>query len=530
MLEPILQHPVAWAFFGVYLVGTTVLAVIGHQKTDDLASFAIGKGDMGPIVVGVTLAASIASTATFVINPGFVYVHGLSALLHLGAAAGAGIVTGLLVLSRGFRDEGTESEALTLPHWLGNRYNSEAMTVFFAVVSLLNFMFVVLIVGGLSIVMQQTLGISNVAAVALIIGFVFSYIFLGGTYAHAFTNTLQGIIMTGIAVVLVGSGLHFFGGGLEPVWSSLAAEDPNLVRWINPDSELFGSWFSIYVAGYVIGFGLVAQPHVLIKTLYVDTDREMWQAVGVCIAVSAVFLGLLLVGVYAHLAEIPSEAFIDPTTGKFRQDMVMTVYVTETFSPWLVALISVTLLAAGMSTLDGILIALSSIVANDLFLNLTENNLLADRTDEEKSRIAHRFGQGLLIALGLATFVIALDPPELLGIFGQVGVYGIVSAGTVPILAGIVFDELDRRWIFASAVSGLVVHLGLYCTGLAATWSGVSLVAYVEQLGPLTWVADTEMPLLGFKNPAVTATYGMLTSALVAAPTCLWGVTAGAEA
>jgi SSS family solute:Na+ symporter/sodium/pantothenate symporter len=509
MLEPFVQHPIAWSLFGVYLVGTTILALIGHAKTDDLASFAIGKGDMSPIVVGVTLAASIASTATFVINPGFVYKHGLSALLHLGAAAGAGIVTGLLVLSLGFRKVGTEHDALTLPHWLGSRYDSENMTVFYAIVSLLNIFFLVLIVGGLAEMMMPTLGISKFTAVSLIVGFVFSYIFLGGTYAHAFTNTLQGIIMTGIAVVLVASGIHFFSGGLEPVWSTLASTDPNLVETVNPESPLFGSFFSVYIAGYIIGFGLVAQPHVMIKTLYVDSDREMWQAIGVCIVVSAIFLGLLLIGFYSHLADIPAEKFLGPE-GNIDMDVVVTVYVTETFSPWLIAVISVVILAAGMSTLDGILVAMSSIVANDLFLNLTEDNLLADKTEEEQGHIAHRFGQGLLIALGLATFVIAWKfPPESFGIFGQVGVYGIVAASAVPILAGILFDELDHRWIFAAATTGLVVHLGLYVAGMAP--------GQLAAMGLKGLAYET----LQLRNPAVTATLGIIASALVAAPTCL---------
>ena len=521
IFAPIASHPIAWSLFAAYIVGTTYLAWLGHKKTDGLESFALGKGDMGPIVVGVTLAASIASTATFVINPGFVYVHGFSAVIHLGIAAGAGIVVGLVGLSLGFRTLGNDNKALTLPQWLGERYGSKAMTIFYAAVSLLNVMFIVLIVGGLSIVMQQTLGLGNTVALAVIIGFVFSYIFLGGTYAHAYTNTLQGIIMTGIAIIIVASGFHFFSGGLDPVWTSLAAEDPNLVASVNPESALFGSTFSVYVAGFVIGFALVSQPHILVKTMYVDSDREMWQSVGVAVAVTAVFMGLLLVGFYAHLADIPAEAFVDPSTGKFRQDLVMMVYVGETFSPWLVAVISMTLLAAGMSTLDGILIALSSIVANDLFLNLTEDNLLADKSDEEKSHIAHRFGQGLLIALGIATFVIALDPPELLGIFGQVGVYGIVAASSVPILAGILFDDLDTTAIFASALVGIGFHLALYLLGMWASGAGVSLVAAAQQAGPVSLLFDTAATQLGFSNPAVTATYGIFASVAVAAPTCV---------
>ena len=86
----------AWCAFGAYVLFTTLLALRGMKKTKDFAGFALGNGDLGPIVVGITLAASIASTATFVINPGFVYVHGLSALRHLGVAVFAGVAAWML--------------------------------------------------------------------------------------------------------------------------------------------------------------------------------------------------------------------------------------------------------------------------------------------------------------------------------------------------------------------------------------------------------------------------------------------------
>jgi len=523
------EHPYAWGLFVAYLIGTSYLAWLGHKKTDDLGSFALGEGDMGPIVVGVTLAASIASTATFVINPGFVYVHGLSAFLHFGVAAGAGIVAGLVLLSLGFRHLGETNDALTLPQWIGECYESKAMTTFFAGVNLLYLMFVVLIVGALSIVMQETLGLSNTVSLVVIIGFVFSYIFVGGTYAHAYTNTLQGIFMTVIAAVVVASGFHLVAGGWESVASSLAAQDPQLIASVNPSSELFGSTFSVYVAGFVIGFALISQPHILIKTLYVDTDRDMWKSIAVCVAVFAVFTALLLVGFYARLMEIPHEAFIDPTTGEFRQDRVVTVYVTEAFPGYMVGIISVTLLAAGMSTLDGILIALSSIVANDLFLNLTESNLLSDHSEDEKSHTAHRVGQGILVVFGLLTFLIAMDPPELLGIFGQVGTYGVVAAAAVPIVGGIFVPDVTKYTMFPAAVVGIGVHLGLYLLGMWATSVDVSLVESAHRnLGMFADVFDTEVEQLGFGNPAVTATYGMFASVLTAAPGCLRAALRGA--
>jgi SSS family solute:Na+ symporter/sodium/pantothenate symporter len=484
-LELIADRPLVWALFGLYLVATSWLAWLGHRKTGDMKTFAIGSGDMNPMIVGITLAASIASTATFVINPGFVYVHGVSALLHLGGAVTLGIVAGLLIMSVGFRKLGVSKGAITLPQWLGERYGSKAVSTFFALVSLLSLCFVVLIVGGLSIVMQQTLGLTNTESLVLIIGFVFGYVFIGGTYAHAYTNTLQGIIMVVIAAVIVGSGIPYFFGEGGGIVKALAAADPNLLEPVNPASNLFNSYFSVYVSGFIIGFAVVCQPHIMTKALYVKDDRALYKSLAVSIAVGLVFTGLLLVGLYAHVADIPASALLDPATGQFRQDRVMAAYIAHSFSPTMIAIITVALMAAGMSTLDGILVSLSSIAANDLFLNVAERRWLAGRSADEKSHIAHRASQLILIAMGVAAFVIALHPPKLLGIFGQLGVYGIVAASAVPILFGILIPSLGKITALTCAITALAVHFGLYFgevsanPGVTATWGILASCAVV---------------------------------------------------
>jgi len=331
-------------------------------------------------------------------------------------------------------------------------------------------------------VMQQTLNLTNTESLTLIIVFVFGYVFVGGAYAHAYTNTLQGVIMVVIAAVIVGSGLHYFTDGFGAVADSLRATDPNLVDPTNAASPLFNSYFSVYVSGFVIGFALVCQPHIMTKALYVQDNRDVRRYLTVAIVVSLVFASLLLVGLYAHLADMPRELFVDPETGAFRQDRVMTTYILHTFDPTMVAVITVALMAAGMSTLDGILVALSSIAANDLYLNIAERRWLRGATAEQKSKSAHRASQIILVGMGALAFAIALHPPQLLGIFGQLGVYGIVAASAVPILFGIAFPRMDRNTAFVAAIVGMTVHFGLYLFG-------------------------------DFPNPGVTATYGIIASA-----------------
>ena len=507
ILTIIAERPVAWGLFIVYLVGTSALAWIGHRKTNDIESFAVGSGDMSSLVVGVTLASSVASAATFVLNPGLVYLYGAAALLHLGVAAGGGVLIGLFVLSFGFRRIGQRSRALTLPQWMGQRFGSRAMAVFFAAVNLLTVTFMVLIVAGLAIVMQATLGLSNTAAVLLIIGFVFGYIFIGGTYAHAYTNTLQGVVMVVIAAILVWSGLpDLLSGG----WERLAALDPNLTAPIHPASPLYGSFFSIWVSGACIGFALVCQPHILTKALYVRSDKEVLKYLLVSTAVSLVFTALLLVGLYAHLADIPAEAFLG-AGGHPSADKVVTVYVQHAFSPVLRAVIAVALLAAGMSTLDGILVALSSIAANDLFLNLAGKRL--DHLDAgQRGKLAHTASRVILVALGGITAIIALDPPALISIFGQIGVFGIAAASAAPITLGVLAPPQPRSAAFSPPNLGLVTYTALMLWGRYALLNGLDLRAVVATWGPLGRLFDGDMVQLGLLNPAVPATYGVLAS------------------
>ena len=218
----------------VYIFFTYALSIAGMRKAKSLAGFSIGNKDMSPYLVGVTLAASIASSATFLINPGFVYTHGLSAWLHYGVAAWLGILAALTLLCKGFRDSGDKHGALTIPHWIYCRYGSRSLSLFFAVVNLLSITFVVLILVGSAILCANLFGISQKMALTLILLFVFSYVLMGGAYAHAYTNFFQGLMMALIAVFVFFVGLKYFDGGFL---ESLRGVSENYALPFNPDSS-----------------------------------------------------------------------------------------------------------------------------------------------------------------------------------------------------------------------------------------------------------------------------------------------------
>lgn len=448
---------------GFYVIATFVLSWIGMRRTRDLRGFSIGNKDMNPYLIGITLAASIASTATFVINPGFVYTHGVSAYLHYGVAASSGILVAFLTLTRGFLRVGDQHGALTIPEWIYHRYQHRGFSLFFAFINLLSITFVVLILVGCSLLMMSLFGMPREMALVGILLFVFSYVLMGGTYAHAYTNTLQGLMMLAISLFLFINGLKYFDEG---ILASLGGIGDHYVSVFNPDSNLYYDFFSVFGSGFIITFALMLQPHILTKVLYLKGEGDINKFIITTVLVGFCFALMLALGFYAQLAGVQPHS----------QDSVVTEYLLLEFSQsawgqYILTFIFITLLAAGMSTLDGILVSLSAMVVNDIYRPIFggaegRNGLLVSRI--------------VLVLVGIFAGLLAWNPPQLVGLFAQKGVYGLAAASLVPLLFGVLAKRPLPLWIIApSAFLALFLHLGLH----------------------LLWGVD---------NPAVSASYAIL--------------------
>lgn len=503
----------SWTLFLLYVVVTLFLAWLGQRRTTTFESYALGNRAMHPFVVGMALAASMTSTATLVINPGIVFAYGLSAVLGYGIAAGLGLAIGIVVFSKGFRRQGDETRILTVPQWIGRRWGDERLTLFYAFVNLLLVAMVVLICYAMAGLLLATLKLETLVpgwgfevALAGIVLFVFAYVFVGGTWAHAYTNTLQGVLMLGVATLLVGSGFHLFDGHLL---ERLAAVDPNLATATNPESLLFRNLFEVFGANLLIGVALSLQPHFLIKALYVKSRRDVNRYLALAIAAGVLFNLVLLCGLFARVEHGPAVAEFMATSG-MGIDGVMPAYIVATFPPLLQTLISVAILAAGMSTLDGILVALSAIFANDVVLVIRRLRGHDDLSPEEESKLAFKVGRWALAGLGVLAFVLALvqhEHKELsIALFAQEGVYALLVATFVPLLFGIfggvgIFGRflgegekggLPKGVLVASSLVGLAVHFGF-------------------RYGDLTLLTAADGT-----NPGLTATWGLLASLAVA--------------
>ncbi len=122
---------------------------------------------------------------------------------------------------------------------------------------------------------------------------------------------------------------------------------------------------------------------------------------------------------------------------------------------YVLTFIFLTLLAAGMSTLDGILVSLSAMVINDIVTPIVG-----------KLPSALMWSRVLLVAVGLVALALAWNPPALIGLFAQKGVYGLAAASAAPILFGVLYQgSIPKGLVLLAAFLGLTVHLILNLVG-----------------------------------------------------------------
>jgi SSS family solute:Na+ symporter/sodium/pantothenate symporter len=446
-----------WTLLILYAAVIIYLAWRNRRKATDIESFSVGSRRVPPFFVGLSLAANMTSVATFVINPGLIHAYGWSGVVGYGMAAPLGIFIGLIVTSKRFRRVGDRFTVLTVPQWLGERYGDRRLTVFFALASMLQITFLVLIVTALVLVLMTVLQIGMWPALLMVVVFTFGYILFGGASLHIWSNSVQAITMLAVAVILVASGAAIFADGVAGFFGKLDAVAPHFGSITNPDSLLFRDLFEVVVANFIIGLAIIMQPHIISKSLYLRSERDVNTYLVTAMVAGTVFTAVLLVGLYARI----------DLGGDLPPDRVVATYIATGFAPGLRAFIMLGVLAAGFSTLEGVILALSTIFGNDFYGTIARaRGVAADRLNSQLLRVGRIF----LIALAPITLLLAwrqiVAPSLSVAIFAQNGIYGLFAATFAPVLFGIFSKRASAPLALSAAVTALVVHFGMYYGGI----------------------------------------------------------------
>lgn len=461
------------------------IAFRGARKTTNVSDYAVGNLQFSPVAVGLALAASMTSAATFIINPGLIALYGFSGVIAYAIVLPVAAFLSLVFLTKRFRDHGTKVKAITMAQWMGKRYQSKKLSLLFALLSVFLITFIVLIVVGLAQLLAKPLETDPIWVMIGVVLFVFGYMMFGGANALVYTNTIQASLMFIVAIIMLWSGKTYFSSGWEGFLDQLKIIDPQLVQSTYPASLLFRDYFEIIFCQIVIGVAVVCQPHILTKSLILKKNSDVTKFLVTAILVMTVFFAVVVTGLYARIS-FPD--FISNGLS-IKPDQIISFYIVEQFGTATLLLITLGLIAAGISTLEGLIQSLSVTFTQDLFIDHIPN---VKQWEDFRKIMLNRI---VIIVMAVLTIVLSyrqIVAPDLsVAIFAQNGVYAFFGAAFFPLVSGMFSKHSSAKLMFITSISSLVIHFG----------------TYYGKIGP--YLQND------INNPAISATYAICISSII---------------
>lgn len=348
----------------VYLAAMIAIGLRTLGRSHDAAGYYLGGRTLGPWVAALAANASSSSAWSLIGVSGFAYLHGGLALWLLPGCIGGFTLNWLLVAPAVRRHTGA---AVTVTELLAGPPGRPGRTAFVVFVSLLTLASLLTYVAA----QMQAAGITFASSfsgeegagdqVPVWLGTVFGgvlvvgYTLLGGYLAASLTDTVQGLLMAGVAVLVPVAGLVHVGGPAA-LADAMAAMDGGY-------GSLFGDRTGMVAAGVAvglvgIGLGYPGQPHAINKYMGMSPGASMAtaRAVGIGWAV-LLYVGMLVVGWVARV-EWPMVAG--------HEERALFAASQNLLPPIVDGLVIAAVLSATMSTVDGQMLVCASSVSHDL--------------------------------------------------------------------------------------------------------------------------------------------------------------------
>lgn len=407
-----------------------------------LQEYFLGGREMGGFILAMTMMATYGSASSFIGGPGVAYNTGLGWVLLAMAQLPAGYFV-LMVLGKKFAIVARRIEAITLIDFLKKRYDSHTIVILSAI-SIIIFLFASMTaqwVGGARLIESLT-GLSYTSALLIFAVAVLAYVIIGGFRAVALTDALQGSIMiVGTVILLIATVIA--GGGVDTIMQGLVAENPNLVTPFGAEQNLTPLYVSTF--WILIGLGVIGLPQIAVRAMSYKDSKSLHKAILIgTIGIGTIMFGMHLIGVFARPVMPGIEV----------GDKVMPLLTLEVLPPVLAGIVLAAPMAAIMSTVNALLILVSSTVVKDIYLNYI-NPKASDAQIKNRSF-------WVTSIIGGAVVIFAVKPPELLIMLNLFAFGGLESAFLWSVVFGLYWKKANKYGAISSMIVGLTLYIVIY--------------------------------------------------------------------
>ncbi|WP_110686411.1 sodium:solute symporter family protein [Salinicola aestuarinus] len=439
-----------WAAVGVYLLLGLAIAFLSRSESTngarvDMSGFFLGNRQMNGFVSALSYSATTYSAFMMVGLAGLTYAGGVGAFgFEIVYFAGVSLVA---IFGPKFWAVGKRFGYVTPSEMLGHRYQDRRVAIVTALASCLFLIpYAAVQLAGVGYLLagmsEGAITFTTGVVVAALLAILFS--FIAGIRSVMWTDSLQALFMI-VASTLVALLVVQSLGGFAALFDTLATDHPQSLTVPGPGLFNLTTFVGLTIPWF---FFSLSNPQVSQRLFMPASLKSMRQ----------MLIGFLVFGfVYTLVSVLWGFSALVAFPGLDQSDLATpTLLASEHVPPILGVIVMVGILAAAVSTIDSIMLTLSSMLSRDVYAQLAPG-----ASDARQLRV----GKWVLPVIALLALMFAELQLDLIAVLSVAA-----STGLVVIVPSIIGAFYWRRGTAGGALAsigggGLAV-IALYATGV----------------------------------------------------------------
>ena len=432
-------QPAPIPFYTVLVLYLGIMAFIGWyagRKTNNIGDFFVLSGKAGVVVSGIAYFSTQFSMGTFLGTPGTIYGVGYAGMAISVPGAVFCMILPALLIGRKLITLGHKYGFLTMADYLTDRYHSKNMSGGLGVMMLF---FLVPMMGaqiiGAGVIVHVFTGLPEWVGVVGMGIIVILYCMTGGMKGAMMTDVIQGSLMIATAVVTFIVSI-VMGGGFSNINHTLQSMNEAYLTF--PGANGYMPW-TYYISNIVLwSFFTMGQPHLFTKFFAMKDHKTMFKAI--LLGTAGMFFSATLIE-WAGVNGIASIQNIE------KADQIIPMILQRGMNPFLASIFIAGIVAAGMSTIDGILVTTTGAVTRDIYQKIINKNA----TDEAVMSLS----KVVTVIIGIVVICFGVFQP---GSIFEINLFAFsgMAIFVVPILFGIYWKKATAKGAIASVIVGII--------------------------------------------------------------------------
>ncbi len=417
---------------GVYFLGMLSLGFWFNTRVRSKKDYFIARGKLGPAAIGFSFSATQMSGSSYMGAVGTEKVLGYNFSPAAVSSAAAPWFSYILLGSR-LRKIASRIKSVTLVDIFEARYYSKTASLTCTIIMLVAF--IPMIAAQLKAagnIFEVLLGMPYLAGLFVFGGIVILYTVLGGMFAVAWTDLIQGLIMVAGFAVLAPIAVSAAGGfaGMHEQYGQL---NPGAIKFTG---EMTTTWV---VSAFIVWgfFQIGGAPASVTRFLIPEDDKTLRRAMvySVCFQ-SFIYLSATLVAIAGGV--------LLPTLE--RPDLTVPTLVSQLLPPIVGAIIIAAVLGAMMSTIDSTLLLAGSLVVENVYIPFINPEV----NQEGGLKIA----RVVTLVIGTLGLLVAIKPPAAILWIVTMSFSLMASAFTFPFLLGVWWPRATKEGAIIGMIAG----------------------------------------------------------------------------